>query len=330
MPQYLTPSVAMTIRSERKAATQPFYYLNEKRIKTINDSVIKDYRNIDEYLKASMLLVEKPLNNFLVYSFADVNANAQFTQNTYRHHYFEVSLEITECCSFEIDHFKFPLQRNRLTVVAPNRLQSNQVHKNVAEPSKGFSMFFERDFLGVHFDVVTFTRDFHFLRPDISPSFLLSDKQLSEFVAVFELMKYEQNEYKEKSEEVIRNLISVVFEKTRLLEHINVNKASYSPLVSDFLNLCNQTFLRIHSVKEYASVLSVTPKHLTEMVKEQTGMTVLETIHSLKIGYAKGLLQQTDLSVKQIAYELGFHNPEYFNVFFKKLTGKTPNQFRQM
>lgn len=293
-------------------------------------TLVKDYICIDDYLKASRLSVQKSLTNFLVYSFADVNSDAQLTQQAYRHHYFEISLEASACCSFQVDSFRLPLQGNRLTIIAPNRLQTNQVHNDVSEPASGFSMFFDQDFLGVQINQLAFTKDFNFLQPDFSPSFQLSNKQLHELITLFNFIKYEQNEYGSKSEDVIRSLIRVIFEKTNVLQRTQVKKMVYSPLVSQFLSLCNQSFLTIHTVKEYASVLSVTPKHLSEMVKEQTGKTVLETIHALQIGYAKGLLLQTNLSVKQIAFELGFYNPEYFNVFFKKQTGKTPNQFRHI
>jgi AraC family transcriptional regulator, transcriptional activator of pobA len=292
--------------------------------------MIRDYKNIDDYVKTSRLGVEKHLDDFLVYSYQDVNPNAKLTQNSYRHHFYELSLDINEGCSFQVDNFNYPLQGNRLTIIAPNRLQTNIAHRDLPEESKGFSIFFERDFLGIQFNEGMFTKKFLFLRPDFSPSFHLSNKQLNELVNLFNLINYEQKEYGNKSVETIRNLTKVIFEKTKAFDKQPEERIISSPIVSRFLQLCNLSFLELHTVKDYASILSVTPKHLTEIVKEQTGQTALETIHNLKIGYAKGLLTQTNLSVKQIALELGFDNPEYFNVFFKKLTGETPNQFRQI
>ena len=292
--------------------------------------VIKEFTNIQDFVTTSKIGVRKPLDNFLVYSYSEVSPDAQFTQNAYRHHYFEISLEINECCSFQIDNFCFPLKGNRLSIIAPNRLQTNQVHKDLPEAGKGFSMFFERNFLGVHFNEAMFKKDFQFLRSDYSPSFQLSDKQLSELIWIFNLLNYEQKEYGKKSEEIIQSLTKVIFEKTQAFQHTNIQRTTPSTLVSQFLLLCNEAFLKFHTVKEYANELSVTPNYLTEVVKEQTGQTALETIHNLKLGYAKGLLRQTNLSVKQIAFELGFENPEYFNVFFKRLTSVTPNQFRQI
>lgn len=293
-------------------------------------TVIKDYKKIDDYVRNTKLGVEKFLDDFLIYSYPDVNPDAQLTQNSYRLHYYEISLEINEGCSFQIDSFYHPLKSNRLTIISPNRLQTLVAKKDLLQESKGFSIFFERDFLGTHFNEGIFKKEFRFLRPDFSPSLQLSDKQLHELVNLFDIIKYEQKEYGDKSREVIRNLTKVIFEKAITFDKQVQEKVISSPLVSQFLQLCSSSFLELHAVKDYASKLSVTPKHLTEIVKDQTGKTALETIHQLKIGYAKGLLKQTNLSVKQIAFELGFDNPEYFNVFFKKLTGETPNQFRQI
>lgn len=290
--------------------------------------MIKDYRNIDDFIRTSKLGVVKQLDDFLIYSYQDVSPDAQITQNSYRHHFYELALEINEGCSFQVDSFNLPLKGNRLTIIAPNRLQSILVHKNLPQASKGFSIFFDRDFLGVHFNESLFKSDFHFLRPDFSPSFELSDKQLNELTNIFSIINYEQKEYGSSGKETIRNLTKVIFEKTKGLDKYSAKSTEISPLVSKFLELSYSSFLHLHTVKEYALRLSVTPKHLTEIVKEQTGLTALETIHNLKVGYAKGLLQQTNLSVKQIAFELGYENPEYFNVFFKKLTGETPNHFR--
>lgn len=291
--------------------------------------MIKDYKNIDNYIRTTKLCVDKPLDDFLIYNYQDVNPDALLTQNSYRHHFYELALEINEGCSFQVDSFNLPLQGNRLSIIAPNRLQSNVAHRDLPQESKGFSIFFERDFLGIHFNESLFKNDFHFLRPDFSPSFELSDKQLNELTNIFGIINYEQKEYGNNSKETIRNLTKVIFEKTKGLNKYSVKSIETSPLVSKFLELSYSSFLHIHTVNEYALKLSVTPKHLSEIVKEQTGLTALETLHNLKLGYAKGLLKQTNLSVKQIAFELGFENPEYFNVFFKKLTGETPNQFRR-
>jgi len=291
--------------------------------------MIQDFKNINDYLHASNLGVSKHLDNFLIYDYQEVNPQAQLSFQAFRHHFFEVSLEMNKGCSFQIDQFKFPLQEKRLSIIAPNRLQSNFAHQELIGNSRGFTIFFERSFLSQHLHENSFYKDFTFLNPAISPSFELNEKQVTEFVNLFNLIKYEQNEYGRTSQTVIVNLTKVIFEKTKSLVDQRITHNSILSLTGDFCYLCSVNFLKWHSVQQYANELSVSPKHLTEIVKETTGLTALETIHAYKIAYAKGLLHQTNLTVKQIALELGFENYAYFNVFFKKNTGLTPNQFRQ-
>lgn len=292
--------------------------------------VVKEYRKIDDYVKTANLGVDMPLDDFLIYSYQDVNQDAQLTQNAYRHHFYELTLDINEGCSYQVDAFNLPLKGNRLTIIAPKRLQSNIAHRDLPQESCGYSIFFEKNFFGTHFNENLFECDFQFLRPDFYPSFELSEKQLKELINIFTIINYEQKEYGFQSKETIRSLTNVIFEKTKALSQQAKVSIQISPVVRNFLTLSRSSFLRIHTVKEYALRLSVTPKHLTEIVKEQTGHTALEILHNLKIEYAKGLLKQTNLTIKQIAFELGFENPEYFNVFFKRQTGFTPIKFRQI
>jgi hypothetical protein len=102
--------------------------------------VIKEYKNIDNYLHISKLGVERKLRDFVIYEYEDRSPTAIVSQNSYRHHYFELSLDINEGCSFQIDNFKFPLQGNRLTIVSPNRLQTNIVHGGLQQEAKGFTI----------------------------------------------------------------------------------------------------------------------------------------------------------------------------------------------
>lgn len=292
--------------------------------------MIKVYNDIDDFLHRLKLGVEKKIDGFVIYSYDEVSENALITQSTFKQQFFELSLEINSGCSFQIDDFKFPLSEKRLSIIAPYRLQSNFAHKNLTEESKGFTMFFKPDFLGADLSQRKFFLEFNYLDPKQSPAFQLNNKQLKELTMLFQLLRYEQNEYGKSSITLIKNLVRAVLEKAKSYQNANIQNVSYNPLVSEFHNLCITHFLKLHTVKEFAQKLSVTPKHLTETVKKETGISALQTIHSAKIQYAKGLLSQTNFSIKEIAFELGFDNPEYFNVFFKRIEGKTPSQFRQI
>ncbi len=82
------------------------------------------------------------------------------------------------------------------------------------------------------------------------------------------------------------------------------------------------------TVNFYARLLSVHPYHLNAVVKRATKETAISFIHRQVINEAKSLLIQTDLSIKQITFKLGFNEPSHFNNFFKKQLQVTPAVYR--
>ncbi len=99
-------------------------------------------------------------------------------------------------------------------------------------------------------------------------------------------------------------------------------------LVTKFRKLIAQHFLTKKQVSDYASILAVTPNHLNKIIKENTGLTALESIQEMLLLEAKTQLKHTDKSISEIAYELDFSDPASFNRFFKRTAGATPLEFR--
>ncbi len=83
------------------------------------------------------------------------------------------------------------------------------------------------------------------------------------------------------------------------------------------------------SVKFYADELAITPKYLTEIVKDVTGKTAGESIEEIVILEAKIMLQNPTLAISQIADRLHFPDPSTFSRFFKKNTGLSPVAYKQ-
>src|SRR4030095_7932739 len=83
------------------------------------------------------------------------------------------------------------------------------------------------------------------------------------------------------------------------------------------------------SVRYFASQLSTHPNHLNAVVKRLTKKTAIAFIHEQLVHEAKSLLNQTELSIKEIAFRLGFDEPSNFNHFFKKQTHTTPVLYRK-
>lgn len=99
-------------------------------------------------------------------------------------------------------------------------------------------------------------------------------------------------------------------------------------LLKSFQQLISEHYANTHDVAAYADLLNITPGYLNDMVKQQSGKTAISHIHNRLLVEAKRRMLHTNLSVKQIADELGFDDAAYFNRFFKRLAGDTPVSYR--
>ncbi|MBE6925970.1 MAG: helix-turn-helix domain-containing protein [Ruminococcaceae bacterium] len=82
------------------------------------------------------------------------------------------------------------------------------------------------------------------------------------------------------------------------------------------------------SLAQVAEKFSLTPNYLGTLFKKTMGASYNDYLNNLRINHACHLLQTSDLSMKNIALESGYHSVEYFNYIFKKFCGITPSQYR--
>jgi AraC family transcriptional regulator, transcriptional activator of pobA len=100
-------------------------------------------------------------------------------------------------------------------------------------------------------------------------------------------------------------------------------------LLKNFRQLIDEQYTELHDVAAYADQLNISAGHLGEVIKQQSGKTAIELIHERVVLEAQRLLFHTDLSIKEIAWQLGFEDASYFNRFFKRLIAETPMQYRR-
>ncbi|WP_245562216.1 AraC family transcriptional regulator [Niabella aurantiaca] len=93
--------------------------------------------------------------------------------------------------------------------------------------------------------------------------------------------------------------------------------------------LIDMHYRSVRLPKEYADLLYITPNHLNALCKDLLGQTAGELIRNRVLLEAKRLLINADRTVAEIAYELNFQDNSYFNRFFKKYEGITPDEFRK-
>ncbi|MFS4471450.1 helix-turn-helix domain-containing protein [Chryseobacterium sp. T20] len=134
--------------------------------------------------------------------------------------------------------------------------------------------------------------------------FLIVQSLLNAFLGMFALMYSRKN-------------ISPVSDENRALQ-----------LSRAFRILVRKDFKTMKSPSEYAATLHITRGYLTETVREVTGKPAQHWIHQEILIEAKRLLVFTNLSIKEVAYELGYSDHTYFSRLFSKLEDQSPSEFR--
>ncbi|WP_333596766.1 AraC family transcriptional regulator [Chryseobacterium flavum] len=141
---------------------------------------------------------------------------------------------------------------------------------------------------------------------------------------------------KEIHEQPYQYLISTHSLVELLLVEINRSKIAngdeiWKPdaLFLKFLESVRDRFKSNYQVSDFADLLGTTEAKLNEVSKLHTNKTAQNVIYSLTISEAKRLLMYEKLTVKEIAYKLGFNDPFYFSNFFKKHTSRSPKEYQK-
>lgn len=100
-------------------------------------------------------------------------------------------------------------------------------------------------------------------------------------------------------------------------------------VVHEFCRLVDQNLHAHWTVTQYAEEIGVTRDHLYGAVRRTLSKAPLEYIHGRLIDRAKSLLTNSDLTVAEIAYRLGYSDAAYFNRSFKRHAGVAPGRFRR-
>ncbi|WP_299365181.1 AraC family transcriptional regulator [Winogradskyella sp.] len=209
---------------------------------------------------------------------------------------------------------------------------------------EGYYLMFAKEFVTSSKHLQQLLEEFPFLKIDKSIPFKVQPNEVSKLLSLYESIYNEQQNLKDDSLAIIEAQVLVLLNFVKRYFNTQVNKEEAETafrkadvnLLSRFQTLIETSFYdntlankKTHSPSFYAEQLAVHPNHLNATVKQITGHTAKNHIQNHIMRLAKSRLLQTDMSIKEIAYNLHFDAPNNFNSFFKKQTGLTPNSFRK-
>ncbi len=199
------------------------------------------------------------------------------------------------------------------------------------------------DFAG---EAVLFTRSFYNLiytgnrkiKDDtafsgLSTSVYFTKNDFEDFFLSITDLKKEFGQVTVLSKEILCLLLKVLMlkyiRKTENVENINLKTSRKSAYIEDFKNLVHTHFKELKRTSEYSKFMNISANYLNALVKEKLDISAENLIQNRVILEAERLLLNTDLSVTEISYELGFSDKSHFGKYFKKVTLESPNNFRK-
>ncbi len=212
-------------------------------------------------------------------------------------------------------------------------LSPGQVHTVKPRPGlSGTSISFTQEFFDHHAPPPSMIFTFPFFFPaDTRPWLNVSPHDPFRIGEVFEEMQREFDAAQSGTTEVLRAMLHILLVRAARLygvAHPPKKGSRSSTLLRQFHLAVEQRFREFHSVPQYARLLGVTPNHLHDVVREESGRTAGDIIRQRRMLDAKRLLLHSESSVSEIAYALGFQDPSYFARAFKRDTGQAPAEFR--
>lgn len=136
------------------------------------------------------------------------------------------------------------------------------------------------------------------------------------------------------NKEILRSILTLFFQGVNDL-YKRYATISSEPLKrehelhSQFIQMLMMNYTEEHEVSFYAKKCGVTPAHFCNAIRKACGHSPLKIITGIIVMNAKAQLKSTRLSVKEIAFSLGFGNLSFFNRYFRKHVGMTPQEYRE-
>ncbi len=278
----------------------------------------------------------KPLHPLIsLVNYADIVTPADELPKSLLLNFYKISYKQHFSGKIKYGQHYYDFDEGGLSFVSPNQVIA------AAESNKdysGYTLLIHQDFIR-NCPLATKIKKYGFFSYMANEALFLSDKEKGIILSVFENIKNELNSPTDDfSQDVILSHIEVLLNYSNRFykRQFITRKAVNHDLLIQMDNLLNDYFEKdeplnngLPSVEYLAGRLHLSPRYLSDMLRTLTGQNAQQHIHEKLIDKAKEYLTATELSVAEIAYQLGFEHPQSFNKLFKKKTNITPLKFKQ-
>jgi len=222
--------------------------------------------------------------------------------------------------------------------MAPGQVFGIDINHNTELKQSGWMLLIHPDFLW-NTPLAKTIKHCEFFDYSVNEALFLSEKEELIIAAILQNIKQEYHANIDKfSQDIIIAQLELLLTYSERFYHRQfiTRKIANHQVLDRLEHLLNEYFdgdeivqKGLPTVTYVAQKLNISPSYLSGLLKVLTGLNTQQHIHQKLIDRAKEKLSTTNLSVSEIAYELGFEHPQSFSKLFKTKTNLSPLEFRQ-
>jgi AraC family transcriptional activator of pobA len=233
---------------------------------------------------------------------------------------------------------EFDFDEGVMFFMSPGQVLRLEVEVDTTLQQSGWMLLVHPDFLW-NTPLAKTIKQYEYFDYSVNEGLFLSEKEENTISGIMQSIQQEYHSNIDKfSQDLIIAQIELLlkyserfYQRQFLTRKISNHKilGRLEEVVTDYFNSGDLIKKGLPTVQYIADTLNISPNYLSGMLKSLTGLTTQQHIHEKLIEKAKEKLSITDLSVSEIAYELGFEHPQSFSKLFKTKTKFSPLEFRQ-
>jgi len=251
--------------------------------------------------------------------------------------FYSISLKRTSNAKMKYGQQAYDFDEGVMFFMAPNQVFSVEVNENVAPKHSGWILLIHPDFLW-NTSLAKTIKQYEYFDYSVNEALFLSEKEEATINNIIQNIQQEYHTNIDKfSQSIIISQIETLlnyaerfyqrqFITRKITNHQILGRLE--KLLTEYFNSDDLITRGLPTVQYIADTLNVSPGYLSGLLKVLTGQSTQQHIHNKLIEKAKEKLSTTDLSVSEIAYELGFEHPQSFSKLFKTKTNLSPLEFR--
>lgn len=252
--------------------------------------------------------------------------------------FYSVGLKRNVNAKFNYGQQEYDFNSGVLTFVSPLQFLKIEINQDAVVEPTGSLLLIHPDFLW-NTPLSKKIKSYEFFQYAANEALFLSEKEEKVIVDILHNIEkeYQSNMDKFSQELIIAQLETLLIYSDRFYERqFYTRKKSGYEFIERFEKELSRYFESgklldkgILTVTDIAEQLHISPNYLGTLLRIHTKQTTQQHIQNKLIDYAKEQLSTTNLSVSEIAYELGFEHSQSFSKLFKKKTEMSPLKFRQ-